>query len=59
MRVNASTQTPIAGQLRHGTAVSVQCQLGGENVAGLGTVRTTWIWDRLSNGRATATASSA
>ena len=49
VRRTASTGLARTGILRHGTRLSVVCQLAGEHVNG--PVRRTAVWDRLSNGR--------
>jgi flagellar protein FlgJ len=48
-RVNASTLVGPVGTVGVGAALDVSCQLGGDEVSG--TVATTSMWDRLSNGR--------
>jgi flagellar protein FlgJ len=49
LRANASTLSPATGQLAHGTAITVACQLAGESVTG--PAGSTVLWDRLPNGR--------
>jgi uncharacterized protein YraI len=54
LRANASTVSSVVGQLAHGTAITVACQLGGESITG--PTGSTMLWDRLANGRFVADA---
>ena len=49
VRSGASTSTALAGTLPNGSRLTVSCQVWGQRVQG--NVRTTYAWNRLSNGR--------
>jgi uncharacterized protein YraI len=49
VRANTSTLKAPVGVLPNGTPLAVLCQLDGETA--VGPVRTTSLWDRLTNGR--------
>jgi len=48
MRVGASSASAMVRAIPNGTRVGIACQVLGQNV--IGTVRTTAVWDRLTNG---------
>jgi len=49
IRAGASTTTARVGGVTNGTTLSINCQVWGQRV--VGSVRTTYAWNRLTNGR--------
>ncbi|HEY8532293.1 MAG TPA: sporangiospore maturation cell wall hydrolase GsmA [Micromonospora sp.] len=49
VRAQPTTASALVGTLRNGTKVSIECQVTGQYVRG--DVRSTSLWNRLSNGR--------